>query len=155
MLERNYQAEVLWLLRKMGCLCAKQKDRAMPDYLVVIPGGGSLFVEFKSSAGKLGKLQSKRADKLQRLGATVFTASPKNPWEVLQIMRVCALYGGKEYKAAMLNNLSAVALLAEDPKLVWGKPLKEFLVGTMGAVSRSEVGVAGVKRVLLRLWEQE
>lgn len=155
MLEAKFQAEVLWLLRKMGCLCAKQKDRSMPDYLVVIPGGGSLFIEFKSSTGKLSKLQSSRVDKLRRLGITVFVSSPKNPWVVLQIMRVCTLYGGKKYKAAMLNDISAVLLLGEDPKLGWGKPLKEFLIATIEAVSRSEVGVAGVKHVLLRLWEQE
>lgn len=155
MLERKFQAEVLWLLRKMGCLCSKQKEKSMPDYLVVIPGGGSLFIEFKSSTGKLSQLQNSRVAKLRRLGATVFVASPKDPGEVLQIMRVCALYRKKAYKAGVLNSVSRDVFVYDTFKLVWGTGLKEFLLNKMGPTTRGEVGAAGVKHVLLKLWEKE
>lgn len=155
MLEAKFQAEVLWLLRKMGCLCSKQKERSMPDYLVIIPGGGSLFIEFKSSTGKLSKLQNSRVAKLRRLGATVFVASPNNSWVVIEIMRVCALYRKQVYKAGVLNDLAARVLTYDEFKLVWGTGFKEFLINAAGVVTRSEVGVAGVKHVLLKLWEKE
>lgn len=155
MLEANFQAEVLWLLRKMGCLCVKQKERSMPDYLVVIPGGGSLFIEFKSSTGKLSKLQHRRANRLRSLGATVFVASPNDPWIVVHIMRVCALYSKGSNKSGVLNDIADLAFEYDEFKLVWGTSFKEFLIIEAGAVTRNEVGVAGVKHVLFRLWEKE
>lgn len=93
MRESKFQREVIWVLRKIGCVCLKQSERGYPDYLVVIPGGGSLFIEFKSETGKVSAVQVRRINALRRMSATVFVCSPSDPKSsILQILLICARY---------------------------------------------------------------
>lgn len=151
MLEGKFQAEVLWLLRKMGCLCAKQKDRSMPDYLVQTPGGGHLFIEFKSSTGKPSPLQARRIYKLRSMGAAVYVLSSKTTVDVLQIMRIVSLYSAPNKKLFLTQIIDAL-YLTEFQSVTWGVSFKRFLIDD-AAVIPQHMRRLGVKHLLLSLWE--
>ena len=52
-------------------------NRGVPDRIVVAPGGRVWFVEVKTEAGKLSKLQEIVINDLRNLGAQVFVAYGK------------------------------------------------------------------------------
>lgn len=151
MIESKFQAEVLWLLRKMDCLCSKQKERSMPDYLVVIPGGGSLFIEFKSSIGKLSALQARRVAKLRGMGSTVYVLSPRTSIDVLQIMRNISYYSAP-YKKLFLSQIIDVMNLSRSYEVSWGDSFKRFLIED-AAVIPQNMRRLGLKHLLSILWE--
>lgn len=151
MLESKFQAEVLWLLRKMGCLCAKQKERSLPDYLVVTPGGGYIWIEFKSSIGKTNKLQAHRIYKLRSMGAAVYVLSPKTTVDVLQLMRIVSLYSAPN-KKLFLSEVIDLLYETEFESTTWGSPLKTFLLDTANLLPQG-MRRLGIKHLLLSLWE--
>ncbi len=71
MLESNIEKTLKEKLRILGCLvikCNVEGMAGMPDRLVLIPGGHSVFVELKREGGKPRPLQQHRISELNRLG---------------------------------------------------------------------------------------
>lgn len=76
-LEKRFKLEI----EKHGGQALKfvsTNKRGMPDRLVLIPGGKTVFVELKAPGKPLGPLQKKRADELRALGFKVFKIDSKD-----------------------------------------------------------------------------
>ena len=56
---------------KFGVVGVKMLVRGYPDRMFLIPGGGVLFIEFKTPYGRLGALQKYRHKELIKLGFKV------------------------------------------------------------------------------------
>ena len=71
MLEKNIEAYLVKSVRRIGGIAYKfvsPANRGVADRVVVLPGGGVIFVEVKSATGKLSPLQEQFAKDMQRLG---------------------------------------------------------------------------------------
>lgn len=59
----------------LGCICLKYSngnETGYPDRMVLLPGGGIIWVEIKSAGKKLRKLQQIRKEQLEALGHEVY-----------------------------------------------------------------------------------
>lgn len=73
--EKTLERSLTEKIRRLGGLCLKLQGNmyaGMPDRLVLLPGGRSVFVELKSEGIKPRKLQLIRHDELRALGFKVF-----------------------------------------------------------------------------------
>ena len=72
-IERNAGREVLktW----PGTLWIKMREVGFPDRMVLLPGGGFLFIEFKTPEGKLSARQKAVIDKLKKLRIPVYVCT--------------------------------------------------------------------------------
>ena len=71
MLEREIEAHLVKRAREIGGIAYKfvsPAHRGVADRIVVLPGGGVIFVELKSATGKLTPLQEVFAADMARLG---------------------------------------------------------------------------------------
>ena len=72
-----------WLgnqLKKLGCIYMKfvsPGNDGMPDRIVILPGGAVIFVELKSTQGKLMANQRVQISRLRKQGALVFVLTGK------------------------------------------------------------------------------
>lgn len=72
-----------WLgnqLKKMGCIYMKfvsPGNDGVPDRIIVLPGGGVIFVELKDTTGKLMANQRVQISRLRKQGALVFVVTGK------------------------------------------------------------------------------
>ena len=72
-----------WLgnqLKKLGCIYMKfvsPGNDGVPDRIVVLPGGAVIFVELKSTQGKLMANQRVQISRLRKQGALVFVLTGK------------------------------------------------------------------------------
>ena len=72
--------------KEAGCLLLKQTgQKGMPDRLLLVPGGQSMFIEFKRPGGQLSPIQRHMAASLRTLGFQVE--------EVDSVMLFCQLLG--------------------------------------------------------------
>ena len=72
-----------WLgnqLKKLGCIYMKfvsPGNDGVPDRIVVLPGGSVIFIELKSTQGKLMANQRVQISRLRKQGAIVFVLTGK------------------------------------------------------------------------------
>ena len=72
-----------WLgnqLKKLGCIYMKfvsPGNDGVPDRIVILPGGAVIFVELKSTQGKLMANQRVQISRLRKQGALVFVLTGK------------------------------------------------------------------------------
>ena len=70
-----------WLgnqLKKMGCIYMKfvsPGNDGVPDRIIILPGGGVIFVELKDTTGKLMANQRVQISRLRKQGALVFVVT--------------------------------------------------------------------------------
>ena len=70
-----------WLgnqLKKLGCIYMKfvsPGNDGAPDRIIVLPGGGVIFVELKDTNGKLMANQRVQISRLRKQGALVFVVT--------------------------------------------------------------------------------
>ena len=75
MQERQIEARLKKAVERIGGLALKLVSPGMagvPDRIVLLPGGASLFVELKAPGKKLRPLQIKRKEQLESLGFKVY-----------------------------------------------------------------------------------
>ncbi|MFQ8943527.1 VRR-NUC domain-containing protein [Veillonella rogosae] len=72
-----------WLgnqLKKLGCIYMKfvsPGNDGVPDRIVILPGGSVIFIELKSTQGKLMANQRVQISRLRKQGALVFVLTGK------------------------------------------------------------------------------
>lgn len=77
-----------WLgnqLKKLGCIYMKfvsPGNDGVPDRIVVLPGGGVIFIELKATTGKLRANQRVQISRLRKQGALVFVLTGKRDAEL-------------------------------------------------------------------------
>ena len=70
-MEKHIEAHLVKKVKEIGGVAFKfvsPANRGVADRVVVLPGGGVIFVEVKSATGKLSPLQEQFAKDMQRLG---------------------------------------------------------------------------------------
>lgn len=82
--EASIQSASVRALRTLGCLCIKQGivgamgTRGWPDYLILLPGGRSFWIEFKVPGKQPTPLQWERMGALDELGHVVYVCHSRN-----------------------------------------------------------------------------
>lgn len=74
MKESTLEARLVRGVRKRGGLCYKftsPGSPGVPDRIVVLPGGVTVYVELKTEIGRLANIQKWQIDELRKRGATV------------------------------------------------------------------------------------
>ena len=77
-----------WLgnqLKKLGCIYMKfvsPGNDGVPDRIIIVPGGAAIFVELKSTTGKLMANQRVQISRLRKQGALVFVITGKTDAEL-------------------------------------------------------------------------
>lgn len=74
MLEKEIEKKMIDGIRKMGGRAYKwvsPGNNGVPDRIVILPGGRIIFVELKTSTGRLSKLQKMQTTMLSRMGCDV------------------------------------------------------------------------------------
>ncbi len=74
MREATIEARLVREVRKLGGLCYKftsPGNPGVPDRIVILPGGRTIYVELKTEIGRLSKLQKWQRGELQKRGADV------------------------------------------------------------------------------------
>lgn len=76
MRESTIEARLVRMVRERGGLCYKfvsPGNPGVPDRLVVLPDGRTVYVELKNEVGRLSKLQVWQHEELRKRGADVRT----------------------------------------------------------------------------------
>lgn len=74
MKESTIEARLVREVKKRGGLCYKftsPGSPGVPDRIVVLPGGVTVYVELKTEIGRLANIQKWQIDELRKRGATV------------------------------------------------------------------------------------
>lgn len=74
MKESTIEARLVREVRKRGGLCYKftsPGSPGVPDRIVVLPGGVTVYVELKTEIGRLANIQKWQIEELRKRGATV------------------------------------------------------------------------------------
>ncbi len=77
-----------WLgnqLKNLGCIYMKfvsPGNDGVPDRIIIVPGGATIFVELKSTTGKLMANQRVQISRLRKQGALVFVITGKTDAEL-------------------------------------------------------------------------
>lgn len=74
MREATIEARLVREVRKLGGLCYKftsPGNPGVPDRIVILPDGRTIYVELKTEIGRLSKLQKWQREELQKRGADV------------------------------------------------------------------------------------
>lgn len=74
MREATIEARLVREVRKLGGLCYKftsPGNPGVPDRIVILPGGRTIYVELKTEIGRLAKLQQWQIEELRKRGAEV------------------------------------------------------------------------------------
>ncbi len=75
MLEREIEKRLGAELKKHGCLFYKfvsMGQAGVPDRIVITPSGQTIYVELKTDAGRLTKLQRLQIERIEKQGAKVY-----------------------------------------------------------------------------------
>lgn len=74
MKESTIEARLVREVKKRGGLCYKftsPGSPVVPDRIVILPGGVTVYVELKTEIGRLAKIQKWQIEELRKRGATV------------------------------------------------------------------------------------
>lgn len=74
MKESTIEARLVREVKKRGGLCYKfisPGSPGVPDRIVVLPGGATVYVELKTEIGRLAKIQKWQIEELRKRGAVV------------------------------------------------------------------------------------
>ncbi len=74
MRESTIEARLVREVKKRGGLCYKftsPGNPGVPDRIVILPGGITVYVELKTEIGRLAKIQKWQIEELRRRGAAV------------------------------------------------------------------------------------
>lgn len=74
MKESTIEARLVREVKKRGGLCYKftsPGNPGVPDRIVILPGGTTIYVELKTEIGRLAKVQKWQIEELRRRGAVV------------------------------------------------------------------------------------
>ena len=74
MKESTIEARLVREVRKRGGLCYKftsPGSPGVPDRIVILPGGITVYVELKTEVGRLANIQKWQISEIQKRGATV------------------------------------------------------------------------------------
>lgn len=74
MKESAIEARLIREVKKRGGLCYKftsPGNPGVPDRIVILPGGATIYVELKTEIGRLAKIQKWQIEELRRRGAVV------------------------------------------------------------------------------------
>lgn len=74
MKESKIEASLVREVRKRGGLCYKfisPGNPGVPDRIVILPGGRTVYVELKTEIGRLSKVQRWQREEIQKRGADV------------------------------------------------------------------------------------
>ena len=74
MKESAIEARLVREVKKRGGLCYKftsPGNPGVPDRIVILPGGATIYVELKTEIGRLAKIQKWQIEELRRRGAVV------------------------------------------------------------------------------------
>ena len=74
MKESAIEARLVREVKKRGGLCYKftsPGNPGVPDRIVILPGGTTVYVELKTEIGRLAKIQKWQIEELRRRGAVV------------------------------------------------------------------------------------
>lgn len=74
MKESAIEARLVREVKKRGGLCYKftsPGNPGVPDRIVILPGGTTIYVELKTEIGRLAKIQKWQIEELRRRGAVV------------------------------------------------------------------------------------
>ncbi|MCI7638714.1 MAG: VRR-NUC domain-containing protein [Clostridiales bacterium] len=74
MKESTVEARLVREVKKRGGLCYKftsPGNPGVPDRIVILPGGITVYVELKTEIGRLAKIQKWQIEELRRRGAAV------------------------------------------------------------------------------------
>lgn len=74
MKESAIEARLVREVKKRGGLCYKftsPGNPGVPDRIVILPGGTTVYVELKTEIGRLAKVQKWQIEELRRRGAVV------------------------------------------------------------------------------------
>ena len=71
-LERYLEGRLRKAVHEFGGMCIKfEAEKGLPDRIITLPGGATLFVELKQDRGRLSKLQKARIPQMRASGAIV------------------------------------------------------------------------------------
>lgn len=74
MKESTIEARLVREVRKLGGLCYKftsPGNPGVPDRIVILPDGRTIYVELKTEIGRLAKIQQWQLDEMRKRGADV------------------------------------------------------------------------------------
>ncbi len=74
MREATIEARLVREVRKLGGLCYKftsPGNPGVPDRIVILPDGRTIFVELKTEIGRLAKIQQWQLEEMRKRGADV------------------------------------------------------------------------------------
>lgn len=74
MREATIEARLVREVRKLGGLCYKftsPGNPGVPDRIVILPGGRTVYVELKTEIGRLAKIQQWQLEEMRKRGADV------------------------------------------------------------------------------------
>lgn len=74
MREATIEARLVREVRKLGGLCYKftsPGNPGVPDRIVILPDGRTIFIELKTEIGRLAKIQQWQLDEMRKRGADV------------------------------------------------------------------------------------
>ena len=84
-IEKNIERWLGNQLKKRGCIYMKfvsPGNDGVPDRIVVLPGGGVIFIELKATTGKLMANQRVQISRLRKRGALGFVLTGKRDAEL-------------------------------------------------------------------------
>ena len=74
MKESKIEARLVREVRKRGGLCYKfvsPGNPGVPDRIVILPGGRTVYIELKTEIGRLSKVQKWQREEIQKRGADI------------------------------------------------------------------------------------
>lgn len=95
LLEKDIEAAVCKYAKECGCLVYKftsPQRRSVPDRLLLLPGGLTVFIEFKRPGGKLTPGQERERDRIRGQGHLWFLVDDINEGKTvidLCLARLC------------------------------------------------------------------
>ena len=94
MLERQIEAYLVKQVKDLGGIAYKfvsPANRGVADRIVMLPGGGVVFVELKTADGKLTPLQEQFAKDMTRLGQNYIVLRSKEEVDAFAttLSRIC------------------------------------------------------------------
>ena len=91
MLEKEIERKLKKRVEALGCLCLKFESpgyTGVPDRIIMIPGGGILFVETKAPGKKERPRQKYVQDQFRKMGFAV-VSSVRSDEDITHVLEIC------------------------------------------------------------------